>query len=105
MSATQKKEVVYTGTIGAFQGSWQSGLASLIVNGLGIPCENTTTVRALEGCYGDVITDSHSVDNAAIKGKRIAFSLDNMGMLDGFTPENEFDAEAHNVKLVEWGME
>ena len=75
------------GTITGFQGSWGSGLGYLVIDGIPIACENASTVRALEAAFGDVIAPGHTVDQEAIKGKEIYWSMDDMGLiLAGFTP-------------------
>lgn len=79
------------GTILDFTGSWSSGVAMLTIKiddgtELSIPCENSQTVRALDACFGGVIVPGHSVGVDAIRGKEIYFSLDDFGMLKGFSP-------------------
>lgn len=80
----------YQGTITGFRGSWGSGIGYLIIDGEPIMCENAPTVRALDGCFGDVIGRDHSVDDSAIKGQEIVYSVDDLGMLAGFTPVSEW---------------
>lgn len=95
------------GTIVRMQGSWGSGLGELIIDEIikgeekrvSIDCENASTVRALDGCFGDVISSGHSFDNAAIEGKEIFFSADDFGILEGFTPVN--DAPPEMVRIYE----
>jgi hypothetical protein len=84
---------ILKGTITAFGGSWGSGLGFLAIDGIGIPCDNAPTVRALEGAFGDVIAPNHSVNQAAIIGKEIYYSVDDIGVLDGFTPVDEASEE------------
>ena len=79
------------GTIVEFRGSWLSGLATLIIhNDEGereiVPCENAATVRALEAAFGDVIGPGHTVNAEAIVGRKILYSTDPIGVLEGFTP-------------------
>ena len=78
------------GTIVEFQGSWQSGLGTLWFEGEGVLCENAPTVRALEGCFGEVIAAGHTVNQDAIRGQRVVYSVDAMGILIGFTPEEDW---------------
>lgn len=84
------------GTIVSFKGSWGSGIATLVVeddNHIEHPilCENAPTVRALDACFGDVITPNHSVNQSSIVGQSIVYFLDDMmGMLSGFTTEDEY---------------
>lgn len=89
MEKTKQKEIVYRGTIVGFSGSWGSGIATLIINHKPVMCENAPTVRALEACFGNIIA-SHKKN---LKGKKIAFSLDAIGILEGFTPLDEFEGE------------
>ena len=83
------------GTIEGFVGSWGSGIAILAIQrDDGVPdwpfCENSSTVRALDAAFGNVIAPDHCVNNDALKGKRIVYTLDDMGMLACFTPEEEW---------------
>ena len=93
---------VYRGKIVAFSGVWDSGLGYLIIEvnpdtllsrQISFPCENGQTVRALDSCFGGVITDNHCVDNSAIEGREILFSVDFMNLLEGFTPVEEASEE------------
>jgi len=87
---------IQRGVIEGFQGTWGSGLGFLVVSGVPVPCDNGSTVRALEGCFGDVIGPAHSVDNVngGHIGKEIFYSLDDMGMiLEAFTPVDEAPPE------------
>ena len=81
---------VRRGTITGFRGSWMSGIGYLLVDGVGVACENAPTVRALDACFGDVIAEGHTVSQEAIIGKEIYYSMDDMGLvLGGFTPVDE----------------
>jgi len=89
---------IQKGKIINFIGSWGSGIAQLEIqkdSGLiiNINCENTSTVRALDGAFGNVIDNNHSVNNKAIKGKEIFFSVSEWGILEGFTPVEEASTE------------
>ncbi len=85
------KATVYRGKIDVFTGSWQSGLAVLVIDGEPIHCENAPTVRALDSCFGNVIAPGHSVNQKAIHGKDIVYSLDEMGLvLEAFTPTKDW---------------
>ena len=88
--------VVQTGTIIVFHGSWMSGLGYLLIKGddgefRTLFCDNGPTVRALEDAFGNVISPAHIVNNEAIEGKRISYSIDWMGLLEGFTPLEDYD--------------
>jgi hypothetical protein len=80
---------ILEGTITGFGGSWGSGLGVLFIDGLPVHCENASTVRALDACFGDVIDNNHSVNQDAIIGKRISYSVDFVGVLEGFSPLEE----------------
>ena len=87
------KAIVHRGIIEGFHGSWLSGLATLIISGRPVHCDNAPTVRALEGCFGDVIAEGHSVNQKGIVGKDIVYSMDEMGLiLEAFTPTKEWRA-------------
>jgi hypothetical protein len=85
------KTVIYRGKIGRFSGNWMSGIGYLIIGGKMVPCDNAPTVRALDACFGNVITNWHSVNNDAIHGKDIVYSMDEYGMiLEAFTPTKDW---------------
>ena len=78
------------GKIIGFQGSWGSGLGYLVLEGgIAIPCDNGATVRALDACFGGVITDTHTVNNDAIRGKEIVYETDWLGLLEWFAPRED----------------
>jgi len=88
------------GTIVGFSGSWGIGIGYLEIkksDGLveSIPCDNAPTVRALDAAYGNVITEAHTVNQEAIKGKEIYYSVSG-GLLEGFTPAEEATDELVN---------
>jgi len=91
------------GKIVGFQGSWGSGLGSLVVKDSRtgsidhVSCENAPTVRALDGAFGNVITEGHMVNNEAIKGKEIYYSVGSYGVLEGFTPVGEASPELEQM--------
>lgn len=79
-----------TGTIVDFRGSWGSGIATLLLK-VGkkhqtVPCENAQTVRALDAMFGNVITPGHGVDVFAIRGKKVQFDVDDIGVLSSLSP-------------------
>ncbi len=76
----------YKGTIQGFSGSWGSGLGYLVIDGRPVPCENAQTVRCLDAAFGNVIAPGHTVDNRAVHGREIVYSVDDFGMLLGFSP-------------------
>ena len=56
------------GTILAFRGSWDSGLAHLVVDGVHVPCHNSTTVKCLNSHFPNFIIEGHVYDENAIIG-------------------------------------
>ena len=85
----------HRGTIDCFAGSWGSGLATLaFCEGNSVHCNNGPLVRALDGAFGNVITDGHCVNNDAIHGKEIVYWFDEMGLcMAGFIPVDEWPEE------------
>ena len=102
---------VNMGTIIAFLGSWGSGLGVLVIKSVDglvmeVPCENAPTVRALDGAFGDVIGNGHTVNQSAIRGKRIYWSYDSVGLiLDGFTPVDEAPCEMSDAFAREFATQ
>ncbi len=76
------------GVITGFSGHWLSGIGYLLVDNAPVPCENAPTVRALDACFGDVIAEGHTVNQEAIIGKEIYWSMYGF-VLGGFTPVDE----------------
>lgn len=91
------------GTIEGFGGSWGSGIGYLVIDGKPIPCENAQTVRSLDACFGNVISAGHSVNNDAIKGKEVVYSVDSFGMLLGFTPVEDWTGPEIPAEGIEDG--
>lgn len=103
-----EKSEMQRGTITGFRGSWGSGLGYLLIDDVAVPCDNAPTVRALDACFGDVIAEGHTVNQEAIIGKEIYYSMDDMGLvLGGFTPvdgpemEDEIDPEEFGVEVAD----
>ena len=97
-------EEIKKGKIVGFQGSWGSGLAQLVVKRPSgeidyVNCDNASTVRALENAFGNVIAEGHMIDNNAIKGKEIYYSVGDFGILEGFTPIEEASPELERKYL------
>lgn len=94
---------VRKGKLKGFRGSWESGLGFLVIEDSEtgsieeIPCENGPTVRALEGCFGNVIGDAHCVkpdQEAGFYDREVYWSVDKFGfVLAGFTPIDEATEE------------
>ena len=74
------------GTIEDFLGSWVSGIAYLVIDGQAVPCENASTVQALDDLFGGVIAPGHVVNVKAIIGKRVAYKVDGSGLLSSLAP-------------------
>ena len=80
----------------SFRGRWLSGLAVLEVllangNTRLIYCENAPTVRALETCFGNIIGSNHKAEiPPEVRGREIIVSVDEMGLLLGFTPVEDW---------------
>lgn len=95
-------EEIRKGKILGFQGSWGSGLAQLVIETPDgrtdyVNCDNTPTVRALERAFGNVIAEGHMINNEAIKGKEIYYSIGDFGILEGFTPVEEASSELEEM--------
>jgi len=91
-------ESVKKGRIVGFRGSWGSGIAQLLIeteNGpKSIPCDNAPTVRALDAAFGGVIDKGHTANTESIKGRPIAYVMDDMDLvLGGFVPISDFCLE------------
>ena len=90
---------ILRGKIKGFQGSWGSGLGSLVMEDedgdtILVPCENAQTVRTLEAAFGNVISPGHSVDPAGGHvGREIYYSMDDFGLLLAWTPVEEAGEE------------
>ena len=74
------------GKITGFTGSAGSGLGTIFIDGKPIMCENSTTVRALDDAFGNVITKDHSVNTSSIIGRTIVYSIGDYGLLEWFRP-------------------
>jgi len=89
-----KKVEVKHGIIKGFRGSWGSGVAVLeLESGSGVVdkvlCDNAPTVRAFRRCFGSrVIAPGHRVNIDALKGRKILYSVDDLGFLVSFSPVN-----------------
>ncbi len=89
--------MIKRGKIVGFSGSWQSGLATLTVENLDtgevehLPAESGPLGRALGAAF-DAIGPGHTIDNEAIRGEEIFYSMDEMGLiLGGFSPVDYAD--------------
>jgi hypothetical protein len=83
------------GIIVGFRGSWSSGIAELVIRDekgsvKAIPCENTSTVRALEACYGGVIGTGRTANQKPFVGKKIFYEYGEWGLLGVFIPACDF---------------
>ncbi len=94
---------VRLGRLRGFRGNWMSGLGVLLIEDSEtggveeIPCKNTSTVRALEDCFGNVIGDDYVVKPNKESGfydKEVYWSLDEVGVIfDSFTPVDQASEE------------
>ena len=86
---------VKKGRIDGLGGNWSSGLAKLYIetgDGLiTVPCDNGSTVRALNAAFPGFITSNHGFDNQIVKGRPIAYVMDDMGLILGaFSPISDY---------------
>jgi hypothetical protein len=66
-----------------------------------IPCENTTTVRALDACYGSVIQSGRTASEKPFVGKKIFYEYDDMGlMLGSFVPACDLCGKNPAVDII-----
>lgn len=85
------------GTIKGFSGSAHSGIAFLFVEDviqgiMPIPCDNGTTIKALEKSFGNIMSQANTVDDIHGNhiGQEVYWSYDKEGArLKGFTPVAE----------------
>lgn len=71
------------GTIERFEGSWSSGLATLVFqDGERVPCDNGPTARALIAAFG-CAGGGHTIDNRRLRGKEVYWEWDDMGLVLG----------------------
>lgn len=89
--------MIQKGILKQFSGSWGSGLGSLSIEVDGaikqFPCDNGTTVRSLEGAFGNVITDGHTADGQGYRDQEVYFTVDDLGVLEGFSPVDSASQE------------
>ena len=75
------------GTIEAVQGSWSSGLITLLIKRKDdgkietVHGDNGPTVRALMNVFGADIVRGHSLQVDRIKGLEIGYDTDDLGLL------------------------
>jgi hypothetical protein len=74
------------GVITGFVGTYGSGLGYLFVDGDPIPCENTTTVRALADAFSLRLSSNFMFDVSKIVGRPIRYDVDKFGTLMWFMP-------------------
>ena len=89
--------MIQKGKLIEFRGTWGSGIGNLSIKVDGVvrnyPCDNGATVRSLESAFGNVITEGHTASGDGYKGKEVFFSVDEFGLLEGFTPVEEASPE------------
>jgi hypothetical protein len=79
------------GTIEGVEGSWGSGLATITIrrdDGTTeeLAADNGPLVRGLDAMFEGVIGPGHTVNVDALKGKRVSFGRDEMGLLEWVGP-------------------
>ena len=78
------------GILVEFQGTQESGVGYLLIRdsktGIieSVPCENAPTVRALEACFGNTITEGHTAEGVGYKGREVFWTCDWLGVLNWF---------------------
>lgn len=75
------------GTLKAFHGNWGSGIAELEFHDHApVLCENNSyCVGAFDSAFPGFISEGHCIDNRVIDGRKITFSVDCIGILEGFS--------------------
>ncbi|WNM70318.1 hypothetical protein [Myxococcus phage Mx1] len=48
--------------------------------------DNGQTIRSLDAAYGNVIMPGHQFNADAVKGKRIEYEADDLGLMEYFKP-------------------
>lgn len=92
---TPSGNTIRKGKIKDFQGSWMSGIATLVMETLGgrienVSCDNAPTVRSLQAAFGDVIGGAHDVKpKGGHIGKEIYYTVESWGVMAGFIPVDE----------------
>lgn len=86
------------GQIMDFQGSWGSGIATLVIKKEDgtidmVTCDNGPTVRALESAFGNIISAGHTADIKNAKGQWIFYDYTDWGTLAGFVPVSQANEE------------
>ena len=81
-------------SIVGFHGSWQSGLARLIVrhdDGTtnAIPGDSGPLGRALINAFDCHNGQAHSIDNTKLAGQRIGYKTDDFGLMECFLMEDK----------------
>lgn len=88
-----------TGAIVGFEGSWFSGMATLLVKDDAdgkvrrLYCDNGPTVRALQSMFPECRSAGHCVDVGALKGQRIAYGMDGTGLIVAWISAADADAD------------
>lgn len=82
---------VSKGKIIGFGGNWGSGLATLTLEDMdtgeivSVYADSGPLGRALGECY-DAIGAGNTIDNEKIAGEEVYFSLNDLGLLEAFSP-------------------
>jgi len=89
MTRNVKQRLLHKGTIIAMYREKGGGISLLAIEDdlrgkVLIPCEGTPSARAFDAAFGGVIVAGR-FSNDGIKGERIYYSVDTLGVLEGFT--------------------
>jgi len=58
-----------------------------------VPCERNPTARAFDEAFGGFIINGITTDNSVIFGESVYFTVDDVGVLESFTPEDRAPVE------------
>ena len=98
MGSVSRNTKVRRGELVGFSGSWSSGIGILCIQEdgveevIGVPCENAPTVRCLSAFFPGLIRSGHTVNVQVIKGERVVFAVDDLGVLATVIPESYADS-------------
>ena len=97
-----------TGIIRGFRGSWSSGIGLLMIQDSNtgeiesVPCENASTIRALDDCFGNIIEAGNVVSQARFElgDLEIDWDFDDLGiMLGWFSPVGDGAFRGRRVSM------
>lgn len=95
---------MHKGSLVTFQGSWGSGLGFLHIRDAedgkvrAVPCDNGSTVRALDAAFPGTIAAGHVVDTRAFAKREVYWDYDDLGLTLGwFVPVEDAPAEVEEL--------